>query len=147
MHDAMSEPAKFESRTGKVTVSSKKLFDYITDMRNFKQFLPGKTIENWEATRENCTFEVFPVGKASLGIVEKEANSLVKFGGDGLNGTQFFLWVQIKEAAPGDTRVKLTIKADINPVLRAMAQKPIKDFLEKLMTGIESFEGWDEAME
>lgn len=143
----MSEPAKFESRIGRVASSSDRLFAFITDMRNFKQFLPGEKIENWEATMENCTFEVFPVGKAKLSIVEKEVNSMVKYGGDGLNGTQFFLWVQMKEPVPGDTHIKLTIKADLNPVLRSMAQKPINDFLEKLVLGVESFEGWDKTTE
>jgi len=115
-------------------------------MRNFKQFLPGDKIENWEASMEACSFEMFPVGKARLSIVETEKNSMVKYGGDGLNGTQFFLWVQIKEASVDDTRVKLTIKADINPVIRAMAQKPINDFLEKLVVGVESYDAWDEIM-
>jgi len=146
MHNGMSEPAKFESRIGSITASSEQLFRFITDMRNFKQFLPGDKIENWEASMEACSFEMFPVGKARLSIVETEKNSMVKYGGDGLNGTQFFLWVQIKEASVDDTRVKLTIKADINPVIRAMAQKPINDFLEKLVVGVESYDAWDEIM-
>lgn len=142
----MSEPSKFESRTGRVAASSEKLFGFITDMRNFKQFLPGDKIENWEATKDGCSFEMFPVGKARLDIVETDQNSVVKYGGNGLNGTQFFLWVQMKEPTPGDTRFRLTIKADINPVLKAMAQKPINDFLEKLVNGIETFKGWDDVI-
>lgn len=143
----MSEPAKFESRTGKIAESSSKVYRFITDIRNFERFIPKGTVHDWNATSEECSFEVSPVGRVKMSIVNREANSMVKYGGDGLNGTEFFMWVQMKEIAPGDTRVKLTIKADINPVIKMMAQKPVNDFLEKLVKGVESFNDWDSVAE
>jgi len=48
----------------------------------------------------------------------------------------FFLWIQLKEAGENDTRMKLTIKADMNPMVKMMASKPVKKFLETLADGI-----------
>ena len=42
-----------------------------------------------------------------------------------------------------DTRVKITIKADLNPGLKMIASKPINQFLEKLVSGMEEFDAWD----
>ena len=139
----MDNLSKYESRIGKIYRESKLIYAFISDMRNFKQFIPGDSISNWQAEKENCEFEVSPVGKTRLKIVDRDEYSLVKYEGDGLNNTSFFLWVQLKEIDQTDTRVKITIKADLNPMLKMMAAKPVNDFLEKLISGMESFDGWD----
>ncbi|MEE4115278.1 MAG: SRPBCC domain-containing protein [Marinilabiliaceae bacterium] len=138
----MEEFSKYESRVGKIKRAGRPVYAFITDMRNFQQFLPGESITNWQAEKNSCEFEVSPVGKTRLKIVDMEENKVVKYEGDGLNNTSFFLWVQLKEIDLYDTRVKITIKADLNAMLRMMAAKPINDFLEKLVTGMENFDGW-----
>ena len=139
----MDKMSKFESRTGRVNVSSKTIFGFITDMRNFKQFLPGKNLSNWQADNDSCSFEVSPIGKAHMKIVDTDPYKTVKYGGDGLNNTRFFLWIQLKEVSDSDTRVKITIMADINPMIKMMASGPINDFLDKLVSGMEVFDKWD----
>ncbi|MCD4769238.1 MAG: SRPBCC family protein [Bacteroidales bacterium] len=143
----MDKMLKFESRIGKVNVSSKKIFVFITDMRNFRQILPAKGITDWQADSDSCSFEVSPVGKANLRIINSDPDNTVKYAGDGLNNTQFFLWVQLKEVSENDTRVKITLKADLNPMIKVMASGPIKDFLEKLIIGMETFDRWDPVKE
>lgn len=138
--------AKYESRIAVVKFDHKIVFNFVSDMRNFHRFIPGNTVKNWKAERDHCEFEVSPVGKAKIKLLESEPYSVVKFEGDGLNNTSFFLWVQIKEVAAGDSRVKITIKADLSPMIRTMASKPILDFLEKLVVGMESFEAWEEEV-
>lgn len=143
----MDKMTKFESRIGKVEYGSKEIFVFITDMRNFKQILPGKSITDWQADKDSCSFEVSPVGKANLKIDDSDPYNSVKYGGDGLNNTQFFLWVQLKEVSENNTRVKITLKADLNPMIKMMASGPISDFLEKLVSGMERFEEWNAVKE
>ena len=81
-------------------------------------------------------------GKSRIKIVRKDPHDTVKYAGYGLNNTEFYLWVQLKELKEEDTRVKLTIKADLNPGLKMIASKPIKEFLDKLVSGMEEFEDW-----
>lgn len=138
----MENLSKFESRVGRIEEKSEAVFTFLIDMRNFKQFLPDDKVQNWSAEKDNCSFEISPVGKAQLRIVDKEAYSVVKYEGQGLNNTNFFLWVQLKELSETDTRVKITIKAELNPVLKMMASKPLDDFLEKLVSGMENFSDW-----
>jgi len=136
---------KFESRIGKIEENEGVIFNFAKDMRNFKQFIPPDTVKNWEADINSCSFEVSPVGKAGLSIVERDPNKTVKFAGNGLNGTEFFLWLQLKQTGEKETRTRITIKADLNPALKMMATKPINDFLEKIVTGMESFKAWSDT--
>jgi len=140
----MEDYTRYESRIGKIRAGEKEIYTFVTDMRNFRRFLPEHTIENWEASVDECSFEVSMVGKSIIKIVRKEPFSTVKYTGYGLNNTEFNFWIQLKEMNENDTRVKLTIKADLNPGLKAIASKPIKEFLNKLVGGMEEFNDWTE---
>lgn len=139
----MDNLSSYESRIGKINSGSREIFSFITDMRNLSSFLPADVIENWEASADECSFEVSPVGKSKVRIVSKDQYETVKYTGYGLNNTEFFLWIQLKEREEKDTRVKITIKADLNPGLKMIASKPIKQFLDKLVNGMEEFDEWD----
>jgi len=137
----------YESRVGKIRSGAKEIFSFVTDMRNFSRFLSGHTIENWKASVDECSFEVSMVGEARIRIVQKDPCNTVKYTGYGLNNTQFYLWIQTKEVGDKDTRIKLTIKADLNPGLKMIASKPINDFLNKLVGGMEEFNDWENTKE
>lgn len=139
----MDNMSSYESRIGKINSGSREIFSFITDMRNLSRFLPSDVIENWEASADECSFEVSPVGKSKVSIVRKDRYETVKYTGYGLNNTEFFLWIQLKEREEKDTRVKITIKADLNPGLKMIASKPIKQFLDKLVSGMEEFDEWE----
>ncbi|MFO7755538.1 MAG: SRPBCC domain-containing protein [Bacteroidales bacterium] len=138
----MDNFSKYESRIGKVNAGSEEIFAFVSDMRNFKRFLPEKTVKNWEASVDECSFEVSPVGRSTIKIVRKDAYDTVKFAGRGMNNTEFYIWVQLKELGEKDTRAKLTIKADLNTGLKMIASKPIKNFLNKMVSGMEEFDDW-----
>ena len=80
------------------------------------------------------------VGKVGLRIVETTPFDTIKYTSEGNTPVNFFLWVQIKEVEEADCRVKLTIKADMNPMIKMMAAGPIKKFLEVVADGIASHE-------
>ncbi len=138
----MDNLSKFESRVGKIQSNSKAVYTFLNDMRNFEQFLPEGKVDNWLAEEDNCSFSVSPVGEAKIRIVDREPYIQLKYEGNGLNNTNFWLWVQLKELSDNDTRVKITLKADIKPMIKMMASGPLKDFLEKLVKGMEEFTAW-----
>ena len=128
---------KYESRIGKLDTSGEKAFGFLSDFRNFSRFIPADKIKEWEASAEQCKFSVDGIGKAGLKIIEKEPNKLVKISGDGTAGLEFFFWIQIKEIEKNDTRIKLTIKADLNPMMKMVAAKPLKSFVNLMINKIE----------
>lgn len=130
---------KFESDIKKSNFSSEKIYNFLSDFNHFGHLIPKDKISNWESFGDSCRFTIDPVGEVGLRIVEKEANSTIKFTGEGKTPFNFFLWIQLKELASDDTRIKLTIKADMNPMIKMMASKPINKFLEVLSDAIANY--------
>lgn len=130
--------SKFESRVGKIKQSADVIFRWFSDFRNFSSFVPADKIKNWQATAEECHFTIDMVGDTGLKIVEKEEGKLIKITAIGDNPYHFFFWIQLKEVAPYDTRIKLTLKIDLNPMLRMMAAKPIQTFLDGMIDHLET---------
>ena len=63
--------------------------------------------------------------KVAIRIVDKIENDTIKFGLDNMPMSANF-WIQLKEVAPNDTRVKLTVKADIPVFFRMMIEKKLQ---------------------
>lgn len=127
----------FESKIGKVSLPSERIYNFISDFNNLKGYIPADKISNWQSTTDSCHFTVSGMGEVGLRIVEKTPFSVVKIAGDGMANHQFNLWIQVKEVADNDSRVKITLKAAINPMMKLMVAKPIQKFLDML---VDSFE-------
>ena len=129
---------KFESQIKAVPHPGEKIFNFLSDFDNFGEVLPQDKIKNWKSFGDHCTFELEMVGEVGLRIVEKTPHDTIKFVAEGNTPVDFNLWVQIKEVDKSDSRIKLTIKAEMNPMIKMVASGPIKKFLEVLADGIAS---------
>jgi len=126
----------FESSVKKIESPQERIYSFLSDFDHFGEVIPKDKISNWQSNGESCRFTVDPLGEVGLRIVEKEPSATIKFTAEGKVPFNFFLWIQLKEVAENDTRMKLTIKADMNPMVKMMASKPVKKFLETLADGI-----------
>ena len=139
----MTANSKFESRIGKLSCTTDKVFNFITDIRNFEQFIPAGNVKNWQASVDNCSFQVPPLGTASVRITEKNQYSSVAYTGDALQKNDFKLVVHILENEKNLADVRLILTAELNPVLKMMAADPIGRFLETLISEMEKFDKWN----
>jgi carbon monoxide dehydrogenase subunit G len=140
----MSDISNFESRPGKLTCTAEEVFNFVTDIRNFEQFIPQGTINNWQAERESCSFSVSMLGTVNFRLAEKEMYNKVVFTGDALKKNDFSLVLHISDTARNPAEVKVSLNADLNPMMKMMAAKPIGQFLEMLINEMESFRGWED---
>ncbi len=130
---------KFESDIKSALHNEEKIFTFISDFNNFKELIPQDKIKDWESTADTCRFKVDGIGEAGLKIVEKEPSKVVKYSTDGKVPFNFFLWVQLKKVSDNDTKIKLTIKADLNPMMKMMVSKHVKKFLNMLGDAIANY--------
>jgi hypothetical protein len=118
----------------------------VTDIRNFRQFV-GHDIEDLKIDRESCSFRISPLGKVSLNIAEKEPLRKVVYAGSALSSNDFSLFLDIREGEAGKAEVMITLDAEMNPVLKMMAAKPVTRFLETLIDEMERFRDWNGVKE
>lgn len=138
----MSDISNFESRSGRLTCNAEDVFAFVTDLRNFERFLPEGTINNWSAEKESCSFSVSMVGTVTVRLAEKEQYTRVVYMGDALKKNDFTLTLFISDNADNPADVKVTLGADLNPMMKMMAVKPIRQFLEMLIDEMEKFTDW-----
>lgn len=143
----MGDISKFESRSGRVTSSAGEVFKFVTDIRNFERFIPKGTINNWNAEKESCSFSVSMLGTVTVKLVEKENFTRVVFNGDALKKNDFSLTLLINVTDKNLAEVKVKLSADLNPIMKTMAAKPIAQFLEMLIKEMENFRGWGDIKE
>ena len=128
---------KIESRVGTIASSEERIYNFLSNFNNFKQFIPDDKVQDFQSTEDSCQFSVPNMGKVGLRIIEKIPYNTVKISGDGMANQQFNLWVQLKQVTESDTKVKLTIKAELNPMLKMMVTKPLQNFVNKLVEAME----------
>lgn len=125
-----------ESRQGRLRSSEERVYSFLSDFTNFKGFIPTDKIEDFTADENSCSFSVPGVGKAGLRIVEKVPFQLIKLTGEG-TPFEFFLWMQFKQVDETDTRVKVTLKADLPMAIKMFATKPLTQFVEQMVDKLE----------
>ena len=125
---------KFESSIKFVQATQEAVYGKLSNLNNLEQLkdrIPADKIKNLTFDAESLSFDVSPMGKVSLKIVEKEPCKCIKFG-TAESPLPFNLWIQILPTSPTESKIKLTIGMELNPFMKAMVQKPLQEGLEKM---------------
>ena len=132
---------KIESKIGRSAHSDREIYDFITDFNNFRSLLPAGKVKGWESDGDRCSFEVDPLGRTGLMIIEKQPYKLVKMSSDPeFSSYQFLIWVQLKKLSDRDTRIKITVEPQVNKMLLPMIRGPLKKLADGLIDKMESFD-------
>ncbi len=124
---------RLESKIGKINQKDERIYTFLTDFNNFKDLIPQDKVQNWQSDENSCRFTVNPIGETGIQIIEKEPFKLIKLKGIEESKFDFTFWIQLKQMEESDTRIKLTLEANLNPMLQMMAKKPLQEFLDKLV--------------
>jgi carbon monoxide dehydrogenase subunit G len=130
---------KIESRIGTLNASDEKVYRFISDFSNFTHMLPPDKVKNWQVNGDSCSFSIDGIGQLGLRIIEKEPFHLIKITSSEGTPFTFFLWIQLKNAADGETRVKITIDPDVNPMVMMMLNSPLQKFADAMIAQLEAY--------
>ena len=128
--------SSFESKTGTIHRSDSQIFEFLSDFTHFSALIPEGKVSGWQATADHCSFEVNNIGKIAFRIVEKEPDKTIKAAIETAFAEDVFLWIQLKPAAPYETNVQLTLKADMSPMIKMMVAGKVTGFLDKLVDAL-----------
>jgi len=125
---------KIESSVKNIPYSQEKVFNRLSDLNNLEEIkdkIPDDKIKDLQFDTDTVSFEVSPVGRLAVQIIERDPYKCIKFETT-TSPVPFNLWIQIVPVSEEECKIKLTAGLDINPIMKAMIQKPIEDGLEKL---------------
>lgn len=137
----MSE-CKYESAVTKVAASAAQIFSVFSNLKNLervKDLIPKDKVQEMEIEAESVRMKVDGLGqKITILIVDKTENEVIKYGAEGIPMEMNF-WIQMKEIAPMDTRIKLTLKAEIPMMFKMMLDKKIQQGIDQAAAMIAQF--------
>ena len=129
----MSE-SKYESKITSAPCSAAQIYRVLSNMKNIERvrdLIPQDKIQEMEVTEDSVRIKVDGLGqKITIAIVDRIENDTIKFGAEGIP-MQANFWIQLKEVSPVDTRIKLTVKADIPMMFRFMVEKKLQQGLDQ----------------
>ena len=124
----------FESEIKKAECNDSEIFGLLSDLNNIEKIkdkIPQDKITDLVFDADSCRFTVEMVGQIGLRIVEREPFKTIKFAAD-QSPIDFNLWIQLKQVEEDDTRIKVTVKADLSPMIKMVVAKPMETFVDKL---------------
>jgi len=125
--------SKYESKISSAPCSAQQIYRVLSDMRSLERvrdLIPQDKIQEMDIEPDRVRLKVDGLAqKITIAIVDRIENDTVKFGLEGIPMDGNF-WIQLKEVSPTDTRIKLTVKADIPFMFKFMVEK-------KLQTGLD----------
>ena len=125
---------KFESSFKQVAYPQEKVYAMLSDLNNINRVkgqIPQDKLEDLEFDSDSVTVSAPMVGKIKMNIVEREEPKCIKFETE-LSPVPFNLWIQILPMTETTSKMKLTLKADLNPFIRGMVSKPLTEGIEKI---------------
>ena len=124
----------FESSIRQIPYKQEAVFNMLSDLSNIervKDKLPEDKLEQMTFDSDSISMSVNPVGQIKLRIVEREAPKCIKFE-TAESPVPFNLWIQVVPNGDNASKMKLTIKAELNPFIKGMVKKPLMEGLEKI---------------
>ena len=137
----MSEQ-KYESKIQSIPAPVDKVYPVLSNLMNLervRELIPPDKVQEMEISEDSVKFKVDGLAqKVTIRIVDKIENDTIKFGLDNMPMAANF-WIQLKEVTPSDTRVKLTVKADIPVFFRMMIEKKLQQGIDEAAVMLSQF--------
>ena len=126
--------AQFESKIGQIPYNDQVVFTVLSNLENLKRFaehIPQDKVKELEITSDYIRIKVDGLAqKFAIRVVEREEYKTIKFGVENLP-MEANMWIQLKQMAENDTRIKITIKADIPMMFRMMFEKKLQQGIDQ----------------
>ena len=126
--------SKFESSVKQIPYSQQAVYNNISDLRNLekvKDRIPEDKINDFTFDEDTVGINVQPVGELKLRICEREEPKCVKFE-TVQSPVPFNVWIQILPVDEQNSKMKVTVKAELNPFIKSMIEKPLQEAVEKI---------------
>ena len=125
---------KFESSVKQIPYPVENVYRNISDLSNLERVrdrIPEDKLQDFQFDSDSVQVSVAPVGTIKLRIVEREENRCVKFETE-QSPMPFNLWIQVLPVSETESKMKVTVKADIPFMLKGMVAGPLQDGVEKI---------------
>ena len=126
--------SKFESSVKQIPYSQQAVYNNISDLRNLEKVrdrVPEDKVQDFSFDQDTVSLNVAPVGELKLRICDREEPKCIKFE-TVQSPVPFNVWVQVLPVDENSSKMKVTVKAELNPFIKSMVEKPLQEGVEKI---------------
>ena len=126
--------SKFESSVKQVPYPQQAVYNNISDLRNLEKVrdrVPEDKVQDFSFDEDTVSINVAPVGELKLRICDREEPKCIKFE-TVQSPVPFNVWVQVLPVDENSSKMKVTVKAELNPFIKSMVEKPLQEGVEKI---------------
>jgi hypothetical protein len=133
---------KFESSVRQIPFPQQNVYDMLSNLANIEKVrdrIPEEKLKDFKFDNDSITVSVAPVGEISLRIIEREEPKTIKFETE-KSPVPFNFWIQLLPVDDASCKMKLTIKADLNPFIAGMVKKPLQEGIDKIADALQAIQ-------
>jgi len=130
--------SKFESSVKRLDYPQQTVYEKMSDLRNLEKVrdrIPADKVADFDSGEDWVSLSVAPIGTVKLKIVEREEPKCIKMETE-KSPFPFTLWVQLLPLDESSCKMKLTVKAELNPFIKMLIEKPLTEGVEKVADAI-----------
>ena len=125
-----------------IPYSQEAVYRNISDLRNLEKVrdrIPEDKVKDFSFDADTISVSVPPVGELKLRIIEREEPKCVKFE-TAQSPVPFNVWIQMLPVDKQSSKMKVTVKAELNPFIKGMVSGPLQDGVEKIADALAKIE-------
>ena len=125
---------QFESQVVAIPYSQQRVYDMLSDLSHLeavKDLIPRDNMKELKFDRDTVSINVAPVGDIAFQIIEREEPKCVKLEAT-TSPIPLTIWIQMLPTADDASKMKLTLRTELNPFIKGMVQKPLQEGIEKI---------------
>ena len=120
----------YESDIKTISSGEEVVFGLISDLNNLQILQKDERVQeklkDLTFDADSCSFTVDMLGNIGFRIIEREPFKTVKMEVFNVP-MQINFWIQLKQVAENDTKMKLTLKADFPTMIKMMVDSKLKE--------------------
>nr|MBP7472338.1 SRPBCC family protein [Prevotella sp.] len=123
----------FESSIKEIPYKQEIVFKNLSDLNNLEKIkdkIPSDKIDDLSFDSDSISIKAPMAGEIKMRIIDREEPKTIKFETEN-SPVPFNFWIQLLPTETG-CKMKLTIKADLNPFIKGMVKKPLEEGIEKI---------------
>jgi carbon monoxide dehydrogenase subunit G len=144
--------AKYESKVKQIAAPVEQVYAMLSDLENLRPIIDGAKdndavraqieaagqdpsmldrLQDVRLTSDSIAIPAPMVGEISLRICEREENKCIKFETE-QSPVAANMWIQVLPSEGVGTKMRLTLKADLNPMIKMMVGSKLESGVDKL---------------
>ena len=135
---------KYRSEVKLVNHNQQVVFNYLANFENLSGYLNSGLIEkitekipqikitDFQSDQDSCKFNITGLGVAEIKIVERDPFKTIKVESSGGLPLSFVFWIQLIPVDQFQTKIRLTLHAEMSMMIKMMAASKLEEGVNKL---------------